>query len=112
MPVLLARRKPDHVAGPDFFDGSAGPLGPAAARRDDESLAKWMGVPRGPSAGFERHAGPLNQGRIGRLKQGIDPHRAGEPIRGSLGGRLRAASFDFHLLVVSFVPAFGLIDYF
>ena len=40
---------------------------------------------------------PLDAGRGGRVEQRIDPHRAGEPIRRSLAGRLRAASFDLHL---------------
>src|SRR5256885_249898 len=36
VPVLLARREPDHVAGTDLLDRAALPLDPAAAGRDDE----------------------------------------------------------------------------
>src|SRR5919206_3491595 len=35
VPMLLAGRKPDHVAGPDFLDGSALALRPPTAGRDD-----------------------------------------------------------------------------
>jgi hypothetical protein len=38
----------------------------------------------------------LDKCRIGRLKQRIDPHRAGEPLCWSFAGRLRAYSLDFH----------------
>ena len=46
VPVLLARREPDHVAGPDLLDRPA----PAAATqpqpgRDDQRLAERVGVP-------------------------------------------------------------------
>ena len=73
MPVLLARREPDHIAGPDFLDGSSLALNPAAARRDDESLTERMRVPCGPRARLKRYAGALNKRRFRCLKQRIDP---------------------------------------
>jgi hypothetical protein len=57
VPVLLARREPDHVAGMDFLDRAALPLDPAAAGRDDQGLPERMGVPRRPGPGLERDAG-------------------------------------------------------
>src|SRR3954471_7150620 len=62
VPVLLARREPDHVAGPDLLDRPAPAPHPAAAGRDDERLAQRVGVPRGPGAGLERDGGPGDAG--------------------------------------------------
>src|SRR5262245_37410039 len=45
MPVLLARRRPDDVTGPDLLDGPAPALHPAAAGGDDQRLTQWMGMP-------------------------------------------------------------------
>src|SRR5205809_3890725 len=47
MPVLLARREPDHITGPDFFNRIAFALHPAAAGRDNERLTKRMCMPCG-----------------------------------------------------------------
>ena len=80
MLVLLAGRKPDHVARPNFLDRAALALCPATPSGDDESLAERMGVPCGPRAGLKRSAGVLNPCRIGCLKKRIDPHRASEPL--------------------------------
>src|SRR5262249_24319824 len=57
VPVLLARREPDHVARPDLLDRAAPALGQAAAGRHDQGLAQRVGVPRRPGAGLERDAG-------------------------------------------------------
>src|SRR2546421_13024813 len=46
VPVLLAGREPDDVAGPDFFSGPAPPLRPATAGDHDQVLAERMRVPR------------------------------------------------------------------
>jgi len=80
VPVLLAWREPDHIAGPDELDRSAFALSPATSCCDDESLSERMRVPRSPRARLECDARALNPCRIGRLKQGIDAHRAGEPV--------------------------------
>ena len=50
MPVLLARREPDHVSRPDFLDRAALALRPSAARRHDQRLPQRMRVPCGASA--------------------------------------------------------------
>ena len=64
VPVLLAGRKPDDVAGPDFLDRAALALRPAAAGGDDQGLAERMGVPGGAGAGLEGDAGAADAGRI------------------------------------------------
>src|SRR6266487_2781058 len=46
VPVLLARREPDHVARPDFLDRAAPALRQAAAGGHDQGLAQRVGVPR------------------------------------------------------------------
>jgi hypothetical protein len=90
MPVLLARRKPDHVAGPDFLDRAALALRPAATGGDNQGLAQRMRVPRGARARFKRDRGgggapaslgwnkgsmrtvPVNQS-AGPLAEGCEP---------------------------------------
>src|SRR5579859_415567 len=88
VPVLLARREPDHVTRPDFLHRSALALDPAATGRDDQRLTQWMRMPGRPGAGLERDAGATSTCGIGRLEQGIDTDRAGEIVRRSLAGRL------------------------
>src|SRR5437867_8617040 len=53
MPMLLAGRKPDHIAWPDFVDRAALALNPAKPRRDDQRLTEWMCMPGGTGARFE-----------------------------------------------------------
>src|SRR5262245_4785499 len=65
VPVLLAGRKPDHVARPDLLDRAALALRPAAAERDDQGLAERMGMPGGASARLERYAGAADACGIG-----------------------------------------------
>ena len=96
MPMLLAGRKPDYIAGPNFFDWTGPALGASAASRDDENLAERMRVPGSSRARLEGDAGALHECRVGSMKKRIDSHRASEPLRWSLRGRLRANSFDFH----------------
>ena len=52
VPVLHARREPDHVTGVDLLDRAALLLNPAAAGRDDERLTQAGGcaTPSGPRA--------------------------------------------------------------
>src|SRR5580658_2606750 len=96
VPMLLARREPDHIAWPDLLDRPAPALRPTATGRHDEGLAQRMDVPCGAGAWLESDTGPLHQRRVGRLKKRIDAYRAGEPLRRSLAGRLRANSLDVH----------------
>ncbi len=80
VPMLLARREPDHVAGMDLLDRAALPLDPAAAGRDDQGLPQRMGVPGRPGPGLERDAGTGRTCRGVCLEQRVDADRAGEPV--------------------------------
>ena len=76
--MLLARRKPHHVAGPDLLDRPALALHPAAAGGDDQGLAERIRMPRRARAGFERdERAPLTRAGSGALEQRIDPDGAG-----------------------------------
>ena len=70
MPMLLARRKPDHVARTDFFNRSSPALRPAATGGDDEGLTQRVGVPGGASAGLEGDGGGRGACRRVRLERG------------------------------------------
>src|SRR5918994_3848053 len=67
MPMLLIRRKPDHIARADFLDRAAPGLHPAEAGRDDQNLAEGMGVPCRTRARLEGDAGAAGTCRIRRL---------------------------------------------
>jgi hypothetical protein len=76
--MFLARRKPDHVARPDFFLGTAPALYPSETRCNDQCLTQRMGMPRGAGAWFERHACAKNARWCRCLEQRIDADSAGE----------------------------------
>src|SRR5947209_5835641 len=78
MPMLLIWFEPDHIARPDFFDGTTRFLHSAEAGRDDQRLSERMRMPRGPRAGLKTDARAASAGRIGRLKKRIDANRSGE----------------------------------
>src|SRR5947208_11470210 len=82
MPMLFARRAPDHIAGPDDLDRAAPALHEAAARRDDERLTQGMRVPVAARAWLERYAGAARTCRGGRRQELVEAASAG-------GGRAR-----------------------
>src|SRR3954465_12712908 len=88
VPVLLAGRKPHHIARMQLFDWSAFTLRPSATRSHDQRLPEWMRVPCRASAGLKSDVRALNTRRFWGLKQWINSYRASEPIRWSLRGRL------------------------
>src|SRR3954469_16384332 len=88
VPMFFARRKPDDVAGANFFDGTAFALGPTEAGDDDQRLAEWMGVPGGPGARLEGDAGSSGAGRRAWLEEWIDANCAREPISRAFCRRL------------------------
>src|SRR5437899_6740958 len=104
VPVLLARRKPDHVARPNRLDRAAPSLRQAAAGGDDECLAERVRVPRRTGSGFERDTRADGARRIGGVEQRIDPDGTGKPIGRPFAGRLRAASLNLHV-APSLTPA-------
>ena len=87
VPMLLARWKPDYIAGTDFFDRSALALRPAKAGRDDEGLTERMGVPRGAGAGLEGDVTTADACRVAHLKHWVHADRAGEIGLGAFAGR-------------------------
>src|SRR6266436_2685549 len=89
MPVLLAKRKPDNVAGADFLDRSTLALQPAEAGCDDKGLVERMGVPHGAGAGLECLLTAADTG--GSLPEtGVHAGRTGEPSLGGFARRPRA----------------------
>ena len=88
VPMFFVRRKPDHVARPDFLDRSAFALRPAQTGRDDQRLTEWMGMPCRAGAGLEGDAGAPSTCRVGRLEQRVDADGAGEIVRRALTRRL------------------------
>jgi hypothetical protein len=102
MPMLFTGRKPNDITRMDVLDGAAFQLDPSSTGRYDQSLTKWMSVPRCACARLKRNAGPGYQRRVRRLKQWIDAYGAGKPIGRSLPGCLRPNSFDLQVLISSF----------
>src|SRR5215831_15828742 len=96
VPVLLARREPHHIPGPDLLARTAPALGPAAAGGDDERLAQRVRVPRRAGAGLECDAGADRAPRPRRFEQRINPHRTREVLRRSPPRRTRTHPPYFH----------------
>src|SRR5438876_2878888 len=97
VPMLLAWRKPDHIAGSNLLDRTAPSPRASAARGHDERLAQRVRVPRGPSARLERHARADHARRIDSFQQRIDAYGAGEVFGGAFPRRLRSTSLDVHV---------------
>src|SRR3954451_16743533 len=98
MPMLLARREPNHVAGPDLLDRPALALHAAAARGHDQRLAEWVRVPRRARARLEGDQGASDTSRVRRGEERIAAPRTGKPLSRSLAGWLRACALDVHRL--------------
>lgn len=87
LPMLHARRTPEHVTGPDFLNGAAPALSPAKSRGHDQVLSERVRVPGGAGAGLEGHAAHRNAGWVLGLNDRIDADRSGEIfLRSLLGG--------------------------
>ena len=81
VPMLLVRRKPDHIAWPDLLDRSAIALRPPKSGRDDQCLPEWMSVPGSASTRLERDTRATNPRRLGCLEQRFDADVTLKPIR-------------------------------
>ena len=103
--MLLAGRKPDHIARPDFLDRTAPTLHPSHPCSDDERLSERMGVPGGAGARLESYAGTSAARRLRRLEERIDTDRAREIVRRTLAGRLRGP-----LRLISINPILGSVS--
>src|SRR5690348_637082 len=64
MPMLLAGRDPDHIAGANVLDRLPLTLNPAATSRDNQGLAERMRVPRRTRAGLEGDEVHADTGRF------------------------------------------------
>lgn len=100
MPMLFSGRKPHYIARSNLFDFAAFALRPAASSRNNQCLAERMGMPRSPCARLEGYAVAGHPRRVRRLKEWIDPDRAGKPVRRALSRRLRAGAFNFHAQIL------------
>src|SRR4051812_35210774 len=100
MPVLLAGRTGDDIAGADFLFRLAPALRPAETGRDDQCLPARMRVPGAACARLERHACAAELRWPRRLEQRIDPNIASEELFWSLARRLRTVALDAHLLLL------------
>src|SRR3954465_16029861 len=85
VPVLDARREPDHVAGPDLLLRAAPLLHPAETRRDDKGLSDGMRVPSRAGAGLEGDVPSRHPRRSGGWEHRIDPNRSCEVLRRAFG---------------------------
>jgi hypothetical protein len=102
MPMLFTARKPNDVTRMDVMDGATFHLDPTRTGRYDQSLTKWMSVPRCACARLKGNACAGYERRVRRLKQWIDTYGTGKPIGRSLPGCLRPNSLDFQLLISFF----------
>src|SRR5690348_1913614 len=96
MPVFLAWRRPDHVAGPDFPNRSTPALHEAAPRHDDECLPERVRVPCAPCAGIERHAAARHARGLGCTEEWPDFHPAAEVLFRTVLRRHGIDALDFH----------------
>jgi hypothetical protein len=103
MPVLFARRKPDHVSGAYFLSCAAFPLDPSTAGRDNQRLPEGMRMPGGTRRRFKGDAGAGNKRRVRCLKERVNAYSAGKPVCRTFARGLRTDAFDLHhyILLVS-----------
>jgi hypothetical protein len=94
--MFLAGRKPDDIARTDFFDRAALALHPTATGCDNQGLPERVRMPSGARTGLERDERPGKAGGLRRTEEGIDTHRAGEPVGGTFAGWLHTAALDVH----------------
>src|SRR5437867_2767745 len=88
VPMLQARRKPDHVTGAHFFDRTALTLNPAEPRGDDQCLAEGMGMPGAPCTWFECDAARGDAAGFTYREERVNSHGSGKILGRSWAGRL------------------------
>ena len=94
VPVPLAGRRVDRVAGADFDDFAAAGLDPPDAIYHVQRLADSMGMPRIPRPRREPDDVDADAGRLLASRDDIDPDIAGEDVGAALRGRHRGS--DLH----------------
>lgn len=82
VPVLLARRRPDHVTRVRLEDLAAAGLDQGDARDDVEGLAQAVAVPGSPGAGCEAHGVRAGPGGLLAAVDHVGPRVADEPPGG------------------------------
>jgi len=80
VPVLLAGRASDDLAGADFLNRAAFALHPAAAEGDDQRLSGRMGVSGGADARLEGDMATAGRAGVFRGKERIDADCPREPL--------------------------------
>jgi len=94
--MLFAWRKPDNIAGLDFFHEPALTLNPSDTGGNDERLTKRVGVPGGARAGFKGNVCACgSRGSVG-LEQHFDANATCKSVRRAFRRLPGAVSFDFH----------------
>src|SRR5258708_40317050 len=96
MPVLLAGRARDDIAGSNEYGRLSPALGDTEPGCDNERLAERMRVPSSSSPGLEGDARSSHTCRCCRLKKRVDPYRAAEVLAGAWACRLRATALCVH----------------
>src|SRR6266550_3477788 len=79
VPMFLADREPDDIAGTDLLDPPAFALHAAAAKQYDQGLSKRVRVPRCPRTWLKGHRSGAGACRCGRVEERVDPYDTGEP---------------------------------
>jgi len=96
MPMFLAGRYPNDIAGSDILLWASFRLHPAHAEGDNQGLAQRMRMPGRSCAGFECHDGAANAGGLATFEAHVDPDPTGEILRRTFRRWLRAAAHDVH----------------
>jgi hypothetical protein len=78
--MLLIRREPDHVTGPNLLNRASLALRQAAASRYDQGLAQRVGVPCSPRARFKRDTCAGRACRVGWLEQRVNAYSVGKTL--------------------------------
>ena len=95
VPMLLIRRKPDHIAWRNFLDQATPTLSPSKARRDDQRVTEWMSMPAVRAPGSNVTPAPRTRAGSGASNR-VNASCAGKPISRPVVRALRSDTFYFH----------------
>ena len=96
VPVLLAGRKPHHVAGEYLLHRPARALHPPPPGGHDQRLPQRMRMPRRSRPGLERHQRAGHPRWRLMAEQRVHPHRPDKPLARPLARSLAARTPDLH----------------
>ena len=80
VPMLLARRYPNDIAGPDLLPRSAVGLHPAQAGSNDQRLTERVRVPVCACTGFKRHSRAADACGGHSFERHVEPDDSGEVV--------------------------------